>query len=83
MTTLNLTELFGQNVDQLKETQEQIKRKAYSEVATRIDQIQELLDEIKQIKDAADIEVDLYSLGSIMSDIDSDEFASKWYSSSC
>lgn len=83
MTTLNLTELFGQNVDQLKETQEQIKRKAYSEVATRIDQIQELLDEIKQIKNSADIEVDLYSLGSTMSDIDDDEFASKWYSSSC
>ena len=83
MTTLNLTELFGQNVDQLKETQEQIKRKAYSEVATRIDQIQELLDEIKQIKNATDIEVDLYSLGSTMSDIDDDEVASKWYSSNC
>ena len=83
MTTLNLTELFGQNVDQLKEKQEQIKRKAYSEVATRIDQIQELLDEIKQIKDAADIEVDLYSLGSTMSDIDEGEFGYKWNSSSC
>jgi hypothetical protein len=38
---------------------------------------------MEQIKDAADIEVDLYSLGSTMSDIDSDEFASKWYSSNC
>lgn len=79
---LNINELFGQNIDQLKETQEQVRRKAYAEVASRITQIDVLLDEIKQIKDATGISVDLESLGDSMSDIDN-SFYETWNSSHC
>ena len=81
---LNINELFGQNIDQLKETQEQVRRKAYAEVASRITQIDVLLDEIKQIKDATGISVDLTTLCNPMNDIDDSwDSSNSWNSSHC
>jgi hypothetical protein len=75
------TEIGGINLSEFRRQREAVTQAALAEVASRVEQIQELLKEIQEISEATGVSVSLYGLKSSINDIGS-EIDEDWYSSS-
>lgn len=65
---------------ELKRQREVIQGLAYGELATRVAQVEELLREIKEISETTGVEVGIYDIQSLVTEI---RDGSDWNSSGC